>query len=140
MLRSELQFCLRSCVEPARQGGDSWGVKQRLCCAGRCLNSSSLLPTGLQRNAFSRRYTHVNFHFIINRTISTLGNRICRQIQDLHASFGIKERMKHRGQLAKLHIPVQSFYPQGSKLNLFSLYGQRFPRYWHFFQTCHIWA
>ncbi len=30
------------------------------------------------------------------------------------------------------HIP--SFYPRGIKLNLFLLYGQRFPRYWSIFK------
>ncbi len=29
------------------------------------------------------------------------------------------------------------FYPRGTKLNLFSLYGQLFPSY---FQNCHIWT
>ncbi len=67
-------------------------------------------------------------------TSHKLENRICRQIQDLHASFGIKGRRKHRGPFAKLHIPVHSFYPQGSKLSLFSLYRHRFPRYWQFFK------
>ena len=69
---------------------------------------------------------------IISKKINKLENRICRKIQDLHASFVIKERRQHRGHFAKLYIPVQSLYPQGSKLSLFSLYGQRFPRYWQF--------
>ncbi len=44
-----------------------------------------------------------------------LENRICRQIQDLHSSFGIKERRS----FTKLHIPVHSFYLKGLKLSFF---------------------
>ena len=106
-------------------------------------------------------------------------NRICRQIQDLHSTFGIKERWSFanctvywytlstpRGwnwaffpstaAISKIQADFQnwhiwawnlaigkvsevahtlSFYLQGSKLSLFSLYGQRFPRYWQFFKT-----
>ncbi len=35
---------------------------------------------------------------------------------------------------------ILSFYPMGSKLSLFSLYGQRFPRYWSIFKNCHFGA
>ncbi len=87
-----------------------------------------------------------------------LENRICKQIQDLHASFwckrveGLLKSLKigsHFQDTAwlsklpywgiKLRFCLKrftevaygpSFYPGGgSKLGLFSLYGQRFPRY-----------
>ena len=39
------------------------------------------------------------------------------------------------------HWPkFQTFYPKGLKLTLFSLYGQRFPRYWPIFKNCHNWT
>ncbi len=94
-------------------------------------------------------------------------NTICRKIQDLLGSFGIKKRRKHRdclqscvmlsGQIGprarywpffKIAIfehetwplakvlevaHILCLYSRGSKLSLFSLYRQRFPRDWPFF-------
>ena len=42
-----------------------------------------------------------------------LENRIYRQIQDPHATFGIKERRKHRGHLRNCTVALLSFYPKG---------------------------
>ncbi len=75
-----------------------------------------------------------------------LENRICRQIQDLHASFwctrveesqvlsfGVK--LPYLGMKLGIWKKVpevaygSSFYPRGSKLSLFTFYRQRFPRY-----------
>ncbi len=86
-----------------------------------------------------------------------LENRICRQIQDLHASFWCKRveeplkslkigshfqetawlsKLPHWGMKVRFCLKRftevacgPSFYPRGSKLSLFSLYGQWFPRY-----------
>ncbi len=44
-----------------------------------------------------------------------LENRICRQIQDLHASFGIKERRKHRGRSRSC---TNLFLPQEVEIEL----------------------
>ena len=61
-----------------------------------------------------------------------LENRICRQIQDLRASFVNKREVAQRI-FQKLHIYSLST-PKWSILSLFSLYGQRFPRYWPIFK------
>ncbi len=45
-----------------------------------------------------------------------------RQIENLHASFGIKERRS----FVKLHIPVHSFYPKGLTLSFFPSTGSHF--------------
>ncbi len=62
--------------------------------------------------------------------IEKLEDRICRQIQDLHASFGTKERRKHTG-------CSQLFLLQGVEIELiFALpcvYGPQFLRYFHDF-------
>ncbi len=63
-----------------------------------------------------------------------LENRICRQIQDLHANFWYKREKEARTEVVKLHIGqevayVLSFYPRVLKLSLFQLYGQPFSRY-----------
>ncbi len=58
-----------------------------------------------------------------------LENRICRQIQDLHASFWHQGEKELQRPFAKLHILVHSFYLKGLKLSFFSLYGQPFLRY-----------
>ncbi len=46
-----------------------------------------------------------------------LENRICRQIQDLHASFGIKERRKHRAHSWASFYP-RDFLPHGLEIEL----------------------
>ncbi len=53
-------------------------------------------------------------------------NRICRQIQNRHASSDKKKSLAQR-LFAKLRILF--FYRKGGKLSLVSLYEQRFPRY-----------
>ncbi len=51
------------------------------------------------------------------------------QIQDLQASFGIKERTKQRGCSQSCTYPL--FLPHGVEMEriVFLLYGQPFPRY-----------
>ncbi len=45
-----------------------------------------------------------------------LKNRICRQIQDLHASFGIEERRKHKG--CSRSCTYTLFLPYGVEIKL----------------------
>ncbi len=54
-----------------------------------------MLPT--RQNLWGNFIKNFNNHREIEAVLYKLENRICRKIQDMHASFGIKERMKHRG-------------------------------------------
>ncbi len=58
-----------------------------------------------------------------------LENRICRPIQDLQASFSLKESRKHRacrGSQSCTHTP---FVSNGPKVSLFLFHGLWFSRY-----------
>ncbi len=80
------------------------------------------------------------YHFCNQPTqvkhIDKLENRICRQIQDLHASFGIKERRS----FAKLYIPVTLFLHPGVKNKLIFTLWAAVSEILAVFQNCHIWA
>ncbi len=58
---------------------------------------------------------------LTERMAGKLESRICRQIQDLHANFGTKERRKHRGRSRSCTVTLLSFYPMGLKSILFLL-------------------
>ncbi len=50
-------------------------------------------------------------------------------------------RTNLRGHWARFHkLYIHSLSTPGAKLSLFSLYGQRFPRYGLIFQNCYIWV
>ncbi len=52
---------------------------------------------------------------LTERMAGKLESRICRQIQDLHANFGTKERRKHRGRSRSC---TTLFLPNGVEIEL----------------------
>ncbi len=77
-------------------------------------------------------------------------NRICRQIQDLHASFAKKERRKHRG--CSQSCTYTLFLPKGAKMTLSYSMGSGFRDmskltyldmkhdHWQRFHNLRIWS
>ena len=68
-----------------------------------------------------------------------LENRTCKQIQDLHASFGIKERRKHRGRSRNCTYPYTRSTQRGWNWAFFPLLAA-ISRIQAIFQNWHIWA
>ncbi len=84
------------------------------------------------RNSGQRR------HFCFNRTGNKGQNKTtrkqnCRQIQDLCANFGIKERRKHRGRSRSCSVALLSFYPKGWNRAYFCSTGSGFRDIGRFF-------
>ena len=70
-----------------------------------------------------------------------LEDKICRQIQNLHASFGINERKKDRLRLfAKLHIIKLCSLAKRVEIQGFFPLRAAFSEILAVFHNCHIWA
>ena len=56
--------------------------------------------------------------------------------QNLQANSRSACQFWHKGEnvVREIAHTCTLFFPKGSKMSLFSLYGQRFPRYWQFFK------